>query len=152
MSGDEWHYPLICGLSAVSLYADVLPGNNIALHQWILPGFRDLLTSAKGATPMKGMWSGEKSTNAEYRPALDSIASIEPKLLASAIQAVAGTGAALIFSCTRDFGAVCLTLLDGNDRHKVYATNAQELDQALRDLVESMSPSHPPTPRGGKTR
>lgn len=94
---------------------------------------------------MKGMWSGDKPSNSDYKPAVDSVSAIDPKLIATAVQAVLGTGAALIFSATRDYGAICLTLLDGNDRHKVYATNVQELQQALNDLVESMQPSRPPT-------
>lgn len=100
---------------------------------------------------MKGMWSGEKPENTGYRPALDSLNAVEGYLIVSGIHAVLGTGAALIFSATRDFGAICITLLDGNDRRKVYVTGVQELEQAMRDLIESLSPSHPPTqPKGTK--
>lgn len=94
---------------------------------------------------MKGMWNSEKSVNSAYSPALDALRAVPPQLLTDALHAAVSTGAGLVFACTRDMGAVCITLLDGKERHKVYATDVQELHQALTDLIESLSPSHPPT-------
>jgi hypothetical protein len=37
--------------------------------------------------------------------------------------------------------------MDGNERHKLYPANVQELDQALRDLIESFDTTKTaPTP------
>lgn len=101
---------------------------------------------------MKGIWNSEKSDNVEYRPALDALKAVNPTVLADALHAVVSDGAALMFGTTRDYGAICLTLMSGNDRRKVYPSNVQELDQALRDLAESFQPAPPPTPQVGRKR
>jgi hypothetical protein len=51
-----------------------------------------------------------------------------------AIDAVLRAGCAIIFGHTRDGGAVCITILDGNDRHRSYCSNDQELDSAISAL------------------
>lgn len=90
--------------------------------------------------PMKGVWSKEKSQASNVRtPAMNSITSCDAKLLAEAIQTVINQGCALTFSMTRDKGAVVITLLDGDQRAKVYVEGAQETTEALSDLKESFT-------------
>lgn len=86
---------------------------------------------------MKGMWSGDKGGDRGYKPALDALKAIDREVLTSALLSVVEHGCALMIGATRDHGAISLILMDGNDRHKLYPSNAQELDQALRDLIES---------------
>lgn len=94
---------------------------------------------------MRGMWSSDKSVNTAYRPGIDSLKAIDSAALRDAIVSAVDNGAGITFSSTRDFGAICITLLNGNERPKVYCTSAQELNQALLDLVDSLSPTPPPT-------
>lgn len=101
---------------------------------------------------MKGMWNSEKSADTTYRPAIDALSAVDSKLVALALAAVVSDGAALMFGTTRDYGAVCLTLMSGNDRRKVYPSNVQELEQALRDLVESFGQEAPTAKSPPKAR
>lgn len=89
---------------------------------------------------MKGLWNSEKSVDATYRPALDALRAVDAGTLALALLAVVEHGCAFMVSATRDHGAICLTLLDGDRRHKVYPSNVQELNQALTDLIASFEP------------
>lgn len=101
---------------------------------------------------MKGMWSNEKSDNATYRPALDALSAVNAEILVSALHAVVSDGAAIMLSATRDHGAICITLLSGEQRHRVYTSTVGELDQALRDLIESLAPQPKSNQRAAKTR
>lgn len=97
---------------------------------------------------MRGMWDKSTAVNRDYAPALDALKAIDAKVLTDALLAVVEHGCALMIGATRDKGAISLTLLDGNDRHRVYPTDVQELHQALIDLAESLAPKS--TPKGGR--
>lgn len=101
---------------------------------------------------MKGVWSGDKGISTTARPALDALSSVDPALLRSFIASVVTTGAAVSISITRDAGAVVLTVLDGNQKHKLYPSDLQELTQALEDGVASFTPSEPPPNSQGRKR
>lgn len=150
-SSSSHHYPLSGGYDAVSLYAAPLDSGWSSLDQLVLPGFGELIHSQKDTPPMKGVWSGEKSVGSDYRPAIDSLMALDSELLRKFVATVVATGAAVSFSVTRDYGAVVLTILDGNQRHKVYPTDLQELTEALKDGIESFTPSQTP-PNTGKPR
>lgn len=146
MNATEWHWLLLSGMPAVSLYSDPLACRNEATLQWILSGFTELLQHTCKESPMKGVWNNERSADTTYRPALDALRAVDASVLASALHAVVSDGAALMVSATRDQGAICLTLLSGNDRHRVYPSNVQELNSALQDLIDSLSTTTPPAP------
>lgn len=55
----------------------------------------------------------------------------DPKLLHLVIAAVVDNGDALVFGRTRDGGAVVLTILSGDEKHKFYSTNNGELNDNL---------------------
>lgn len=93
---------------------------------------------------MKGVWSGDKGITSAHRPAIDALSTVNPELLRKFVAAVVSTGAAVSISVTRDHSAVVLTVLDGNDRHKIYPTDLQELTQALEDGAASFTASEPP--------
>lgn len=101
---------------------------------------------------MKGVWNKEKSVSDTYRPALDALSAVDGSLFASAVQAAVSDGGAIMVACTRDYGAVCLTLLSGNERAKVYCANAAELAEALTDLIESLKPGASAAPVGKAKR
>jgi hypothetical protein len=44
------------------------------------------------------------------------------------------SGCAIMFGHTRDGGALVVTVLDGEQRHRTYCTSSQELDQAMLAL------------------
>lgn len=50
------------------------------------------------------------------------------------IDMVLNAGDGIILSRTRDGGAICVQLLSGDQRHKVYAGEQIELDQIFGDL------------------
>ena len=135
----DWHYLYLEGLHAVSLYANPSSLRAEASLQWVLPGFEQLFTATWKASPMKGVWNKEKSVSDTYRPSLDALSAVDPSLLSRAIHAAVSDGGAFMVACTRDYGAICLTMMQGNDRAKVYCANAAELAEALTDLVASLS-------------
>lgn len=152
MSGTEWHYLGLRHIHGVSLYANPAQQWNAATIQYTLPGTFDILyPQHTEVLAMKGVWNAQKATNRDYRPGIDALTAVNKELLAVAILSAVEHGCALMFGATRDGGAVALTLLDGNDRHKLYPQNVQELDQALQDLVESLAPgpsrSNPAKPK-----
>jgi hypothetical protein len=51
------------------------------------------------------------------------------------IDAVLRAGCALMLGHTRDGGALVITVLDGDDRHRTYCSNDEELDAAVRALA-----------------
>lgn len=53
------------------------------------------------------------------------------------VDLVVNSGDGLILSRTRDGGAVCVQLLTGDMRHKVYAGEQLELDQIFADLFSA---------------
>jgi hypothetical protein len=94
---------------------------------------------------MRGMWAGDKPRDQTVRlPAMDALCSCDPSLVCRAIQAATNDGCALTFSMTRDKGSLVVTLLNGNDRPKVYVKDAAELTQCLQDLLDSFEPTSPP--------
>lgn len=56
-------------------------------------------------------------------------------LLRDVIEAVTSTGAAISLSATRDQRGVSITILDGPDRPKFYASSPEELKSLLRRLT-----------------
>lgn len=149
---DTWHWLYLSGERAVSLYANPAQSHSEATVQWILTGYDEFFAPISRELAMKGLWNSEKSVDASYRPALDALRAVSGDTLAAALLAVVENGSAFMVSATRDHGAICLTLLDGDRRHKVYPTNVQELDQALRDLIDSLSPAKPASKARPSTR
>jgi hypothetical protein len=102
---------------------------------------------------MKGLWSKDKGDLRGYKPALDALKAIDREILTSALLAVVENGCALMIGATRDHGAVSLILMDGNERHKLYPANVQELQQAFEDLIASLGGDPESVkPSGRKTR
>ncbi len=152
MRNDEWHYLFIARYPAYSLYADPGCSASEGLLQWVLPECGEYFVPTSKELDMKGLWNSEKSVDATYRPALDALRAVDASTLAVALLAVVENGCAFMVSATRDHGAICLTLLDGDRRHKVYPSNVQELNQALLDLSESFASSKPASKARPSTR
>lgn len=57
------------------------------------------------------------------------------------IYMVVNLGDAIMFSRTRDGGAVVLTLLSGDDRDRAYASSEEEIAEALRAIREVVEQS-----------
>jgi len=53
-----------------------------------------------------------------------------------AIDAVLRAGNAIMLGGTRDGGALCITVLEGDTRHRTYCSNYNELEDALAQLRE----------------
>lgn len=53
------------------------------------------------------------------------------------VDMIVNAGDGIILSRTRDGGAVCVQLLTGDMRHKVYAGEQLELDQCFTDLYSA---------------
>lgn len=139
-------------LDAECLYATFDGDRVVEVVQRVLPGFWDVMFPYQEGGTMKGIWNGGKGVSTDYKPALDGTSALDPALLLRAIVATISSGAAVQFSCTRDFGALVITVLDGNDRHKVYPANAQEIAQAVTDLLDSFTTEPPPQASRTKAR
>jgi hypothetical protein len=62
-------------------------------------------------------------------------------MLLLAVDRLIGAGCALIIGSTRDGGALCLTILDDQDRHRTYCSNEQELDAAVASILDMYAPT-----------
>jgi hypothetical protein len=51
------------------------------------------------------------------------------------IEALLRAECAIIISRTRDGGAICLTVLDGDDRHRTYCSSEDELEEAFSAIA-----------------
>lgn len=100
---------------------------------------------------MKGVFSGDKSQQKRNDNATRLLREIDSKLVIEALCAALGDGAAVMLAQTRDAGAICVTVLHGNDRSKAYATDADELLSLVSDLAESFGVNIITT-RGGQQR
>jgi|SRR5687768_17234307 len=63
----------------------------------------------------------------------------EVKLFAGAVGMVLKAGCAVIIGTTRDGGALVITILDGDDRHRTYCSNVQELAEACEAMVQNFA-------------
>lgn len=61
-------------------------------------------------------------------------------LLGSTLDKVLRAGCALMVGHTRDGGAVVLTVLDGENRHRTYCSSDEELDAAFERLEAMYTP------------
>jgi len=86
---------------------------------------------------MKGVWADGGVTRETSAQAITALTRTKSELVKQAIHATLNLGAAIMFSVTRDGGALVITILDGDNRKKVYPTNVAEVTQALEDLVAS---------------
>jgi hypothetical protein len=151
-SDPEYHHWLkLDSLQAWSLYAEAGSSGYAGGLQWILPGCTSQWRNFSEGFTMKGVWSNDKSENLTYRVALDALSAVPEGLLASALLAVVENGCALMVSATRDKGALCLTLMDGDKRNRVYPASAAELVAALTDLRDSLSESTPKANRSTRS-
>jgi hypothetical protein len=53
------------------------------------------------------------------------------------LEAATTNGRAIMLSHTSDGGAWCITVLDGGQRYKAYATGQSELDEVFDDLARA---------------
>jgi len=53
---------------------------------------------------------------------------------------VLAMGCAIMLGHTRDGGALVITILDGNDRHRTYCADERELDMACAALYDVYAP------------
>lgn len=56
--------------------------------------------------------------------------------IGKALQVLVESGCAIIVGQTRDGGAMVLTILDGDDRHRTYCSNNVELQDAIDAIVQ----------------
>lgn len=51
------------------------------------------------------------------------------------VQCALTAGCAVLVGHTRDGGALCITVLDNDERHRTYVSNADELEEAAQALM-----------------
>lgn len=100
---------------------------------------------------MKGVFSGDKSAKVRNNNASHLLKEVDRDLLVGALCAALEDGAAVMLAQTRDAGAICVTVLHGNERSKAYASDADEMLQLISDLAESFG-INIITTRGGARR
>lgn len=88
---------------------------------------------------MRGAFAGDTSVNPVNRSASDYLRACDRSTLVDAIAAAVSDGVAVLFALTRDHGAVVVTVLDGDKRHKAYANNQEEFDGLVGDLAASFA-------------
>jgi hypothetical protein len=58
-------------------------------------------------------------------------------MVAQALDTVIAAGCAVMLGQTRDQGAIMITILEGDNRHRTYCSNEQELDDAIAAMIET---------------
>jgi len=93
------------------------------------------MPKAKKQTAGSGKWS-------KYQPAgvkgSADWSKVDEALILAALASITSEGAALLFGSTRDKGALVLTICDGDERVKFYATTHDEMNSHLRDVADIM--------------
>lgn len=56
--------------------------------------------------------------------------------IGTALQVLCNTGCAVIVGATRDGGALVLTILDGDTRHRTYCSTSAELQDAFNAIID----------------
>lgn len=88
---------------------------------------------------MKGMFSGTKGASARTHNGRAALEKAPAQLLRDTIAHVVDSGAAIMFSVTRDGGTIVVTLLDGDTRAKAYCETVDDLRQCLTDAAASFA-------------
>lgn len=60
---------------------------------------------------------------------------VDPNAIAALVSATTNAGDALIFGRTSDGGALSLTILSGNDKHREYWNDPEAATEGLRQLA-----------------
>jgi len=76
----------------------------------------------------KNPFTARKS--AGVRPRLDEVSSV-----GTAIDAILDAECAVIIGSTRDGGALVITILDNDERHRTYCSNPEELEEAITEVI-----------------
>lgn len=84
---------------------------------------------------MSKTFSKSAGTREKVHTAAEVLRKAPPKLTLDTLACVVDNGAAVILSGTRDGGALVITLLDGDDKDKVYCEDVDDLREALTDLA-----------------
>jgi len=71
-----------------------------------------------------------QTQGARNRPSLADNSSV-----GLALDAILNSECAIIVGSTRDGGALVLTILDGDERHRTYCSNDGELDDAIKVIL-----------------
>lgn len=61
------------------------------------------------------------------------------KAMLAAVDMTVKAGCAVMFGSTRDGGAVVVTILDGEHRHRTYCSNEGELEDAAQAMLQMYS-------------
>lgn len=88
---------------------------------------------------MKGAFSDAKGQSAKVDTAPGLIRKAPADLFRNSLASIVDAGAAVMLSATRDGSALVVTLLNGSERAKAYATSAEELSTLLADAVASVT-------------
>lgn len=103
-------------------------------YNWLHKIEGRLSEMAKQQTGKGGLWDTRPNPFAQQkgRTAQGHLGDVSG--LGVALDKVLSTGCAIMFGLTRDGGAMVLTVLDGDERHRTYCSNQSELDLAVEAL------------------
>lgn len=65
----------------------------------------------------------------------DALETCNAQTLARALARIVGSGDAVLLSLTADGGALCITLLEEDNRRKLYCTSPRNLEETLERLL-----------------
>lgn len=82
----------------------------------------------RGGKAKKGRFDGLSRAGSSGEAELDGL---DASVLLATVLAVVRGGGAIMFGLTSDGGALCITLLDGGERHKEYLHTSEEISWFL---------------------
>lgn len=92
------------------------------------------MAKAKKGTSGSGKWTKYQQTKSTTKA---DWAKVDEAAILLAITAVTKEGGALLFGVTRDGGVLSLTVCDGDERLKLYATTPEEMAVHLREIADA---------------
>lgn len=91
----------------------------------------------------KNTFSKSAGSREKVHTAAETLRKSPPKLTLDTLALVIDNGAAVILSGTRDGSALVITLLDGDNKDKVYCEDVDDVREALTDLATAYAaPAH----------
>lgn len=89
---------------------------------------------AKQQNGKAGLWDTRPNPFKELQGRPNTVSLGDIPRLGMALDTVLAQGCAFMFGLTRDGGAMVLTVLDGDERHRTYCSSQHDLEQAIEAI------------------
>jgi hypothetical protein len=96
--------------------------------------------TTKTETGKHGLWDTRPNPFGSKAPQANTASYAEIPSFGLAVDKILRAGCAVLLGQTRDGGALVLTILDGEERHRTYCSNQSDLDKAITSIDFAYTP------------